>query len=60
MSNIQREYEICIEALEKKKIERNFARIEIEKIENKPFTIVNLEQRKNELLEMYFVLFNNT
>jgi hypothetical protein len=38
--------------LETKKIDRNFARMEIEKIENKPFTIMNLEQRKNELLEM--------
>ena len=49
LSNIKKEYESCIDLLEQKKSDRQFARLEIIKINKKKLTIVNLEKRKFEL-----------
>lgn len=50
LTSIKSEYESCIELLETKKTDRQFARSEIIKIKKKNQTIMNLEQKKS-LLE---------
>jgi hypothetical protein len=50
LSSIKSEYESCIDLLEAKKLDRQFARSEIIKIKKKNMTIINLEQKKS-LLE---------
>ena len=49
LSNIQKEYDSCIALLEQKKLDRQYERSEIIKLKKKPFTIINLEARKDEL-----------
>ena len=53
LSSIKSEYESCIDLLEAKKLDRQFARSEIIKIKKKNMTIINLEQKKSLLEAKY-------